>query len=264
VFTSGGEFDPKKGNELTGKLEVKYKKDTWGEAEGTLSTAGPSKAEFKFKKLLKGFTLIVTGDTTPYFAAKDAKKAPKFKDPTAKVTAEYSQDFFAGTAAIESSLFDATEFAGSGVIGFDGLSVGGEVKVDVKASPDVADYNVGAQYDSTDYTVTAKTAEQGNNLTVQYIHKVHADVSVGGQLTAALDGSAERTFGIATEYKVDKDTTVKLRGDTKKEVALAVEHRLHNPRVQLGIASSWGIVGFSAPNPKDFGFSLIFGDFDEK
>jgi len=264
VFTSGGEFDPKKNNELTGNLKVNYKKDSWGEAEGSLSTAGPSKAEFKFKKLVKGLTVIVTGDTGPFFADKDPKKPAKFTNPTGKVAAEYSQDFFSGTASYETSFFDVNVLHGSGVIGFDGLSVGGEVKLDTKSFSNVDDYNVGAQYDAGDYTVTAKTAEQGNKLTVQYIHKVHADVQVGGALSAALDGTSERSFGVATEYKVDKDTTVKLRGDTKGVAAVAVEHRLANPRVQLGVASSWGIVGFSLPKPKDFGLQLTFGDYDEK
>jgi len=152
--------------------------------------------------------------------------------------------------------------SGSGVIGFDGLSVGGEVKVDTASFSDVDDYNVGAQYDGGDYTVTAKTTDKLKNLGLQYIHKVNSDVQVGGALSAALDGSSDRSFGVASEYKVDASTVVKVRADTKKVVAVAVEHRLANPRVQLGVASSWGIVGFSAPNPKDFGISLTFGDFD--
>jgi len=229
-----------------------------------LSTAGPSKAELKLKKLTKGLTVTATGDTAPFFAApagKD-KKPNKFKDATGKLAADYSQDFFSGTASVETSFFDATVLGASVVIGFDGLSVGGEVKLDTASFSDVDDYNVGAQYDGGDYTVTAKTADKGANLAVQYLHKVHADVQVGGQLKASLDGASERSFGVASEYKVDASTTVKLRADTKKVVAVAVEHRLPNPRVQLGVASSWGIVGFSAPNPKDFGISLTFGDYD--
>jgi len=91
---------------------------------------------------------------------------------------------------------------------------------------------------------------------------VNADAQVGGELKAALDGSSDRVYAAVTEYKVDANTVVKLRGDSKKVVALAVEHRLPNPRVQIGVASSWGIVGFSAPNPKDFGLSFTFGDYD--
>ena len=43
------------------------------------------------------------------------------------------------------------------MIGFDGLSVGGEVKFDVKHVNDIDDYNVGAEYSQPDYTATIKT-----------------------------------------------------------------------------------------------------------
>jgi len=263
VFTSGGDFDSK--NNLTGNLKVNYKKESFGEFEGSVSTAGPAKAELKLKKLVKGLTVTLTGDTAPAFAtAKPGAKPPTFSSSTVKLGADYSQDFFSGSASAETQFWKPTILTGSAVIGFDGLSVGGEVKLNTDTiSKDVEDYNVGAEYSGSDFTATLKTAEQGSKLTAQYIHKVHADVQVAGEFTTKLDGSDDgRAFGLATEYKVDASTTLKLRGRTDKVVALAVEHRLPNPRVQLGLASSWGIVGFQAWNPKDFGVSLTFGDYD--
>jgi len=263
VFTSEGAFNTKKNNDLSVTLKANYKPQ-WGEAEATLQTSGPSKAEFKFKKLTKGLTFTVTADTAPVFAApsKDPKKPNKFKDLAVKLAAEYSQDFFTGSASVETAFGESTLLGGSGVIGFDGLSVGGSVQLDTKSISSVDDYNVGAQYAAADYTVTAKTANQGNDLDLSYLHKVDKDVTVCGVLGAKLDGSAERSFALATEYKVDANTTVKFRGNTNRTIAVAVEQRLANPRVQVGVASSWGIVGFSAPNPKDFGFTLTFGDYD--
>jgi hypothetical protein len=255
VFTTGGEFDSK--NNLTGNLKLNHKKESYGEVEASVSTAGPMKCELKLKKLTKGFTLILTGDTKP----KD------FPAPTIKVAAEWQQDFLAAAGSIESSLFDDNVLVGSAVIGFEGLSVGGEVKLGKKKDSDniadLKDYNVGAQYDAGDYTATLKTSEEGNNLEGSYIHKVNSDLSVAGKFNTKLDvDSPDSSLGLATEYKVDANTTLKLRGDTKKVVAAAVEHRLTNPKVQIGVASSWGIVGFSVPNPKDFGLSLTFGDYD--
>jgi len=265
VFTTGGEFDSK--NNLSGNLKLNYKKDTFGEVEGSFSTAGPAKVELKLKKLAKGLTLTITGDTAYHF-----KADKRFSSPTGKIGAEYQQDFFAGAASVESSFFDKNLLTGSAVIGFEGLSVGGEVKVDASAKKtdsdsiaDIDDYNVGAQYDGGDYTATLKTSEQGNNLEGQYIHKVNSDLQVAGKFTTKLDGSDapdSRSLGLVTEYKVDANTTLKLRGDTRKIVAVAIDHRLSNPKVQVGVASSWGIVGFSVPNPKDFGLSLTFGDYD--
>jgi len=261
VFNTEGAFNTKKGNELSATLKATYK-PTWGEAEASLQTTGPSKAEFKFKKLTKGLTVTVTADTAPVFAAANPKKPNKFKDLAVKLAAEYSQDFFSGTASVETAFAESTLLSGSGVIGFDGLSVGGSVQLDTKTISSVDDYNVGAQYDGGDYTATAKTADQGNNLEISYLQKVDKDVTVSGVLGAKLDGSAERSFAFATEYKVDANTALKFKGKTDKVVTVAVEHRLANPRVQVGVASSWGIVGFQALNPKDFGVTLTFGDFD--
>jgi len=261
VFNTEGAFNPKKDNALSATLKATYK-PSWGDAEASLQTTGPSKAEFKFKKLTKGLTVIVTADTAPVFAAVNPKKPAKFKDLAVKLAAEYSQEFFAGTASVETAFAESTLLGGSGVIGFDGLSVGASVQFDTKSISSVDDYNVGAQYDGGDFTVTAKTADRGENLDLSYLQKVDKDVTVSGVLSAKLDGSSERSFALATEYKVDANTTLKFKGKTDKTITIAAEQRLANPRVQVGVASSWGIVGFSAPNPKDFGFTLTFGDYD--
>jgi len=263
VFTSGGDFDSK--NNVTGNLKVNYKKDWFGEFEGSVSTAGPAKAEIKLKKLVKGLTVTLTGDTAPAFAVtKAGAKPPKFTHSTVKVGADYAQEFFAGSASVETQFRKPTLFSGAAVIGYDGLSVGGEVKLDAeKITKDVEDYNVAAEYQATDFTATLKTESQGSKLTAQYIHKVNADVQVAGEFKTPLDGTEDgREFGIASEYKVDASTVVKARASTNKVFAVAVEHRLPNPRVQLGVASQWDIVGFSAWNPKAFGLSLTFGDYD--
>jgi hypothetical protein len=263
VFTTGGDFDSK--NNVTGNLKLNVKRD-FGEAEGSLSTGGPAKVEIKLKKLgPKGLVVTVTGDTAASF-----KKTAKFSRPTAKVAVEYSQDFIAGSASVETSFTKTNVLTGAVVIGFDGLSVGGEVKFDTdskareEAKSEIEDYNVGAEYAATDFTGTLKTSEQGNVLTASYIHKVSGDLTVGGEFKTKLDGSDEgRGLSVASEFKVDANTSVKLRGDTSKTAVVAVEHRLANPRVLIGAASKWGIdKDFSAPKPKDFGITFTFGDFD--
>jgi hypothetical protein len=263
VFTSGGDFDSK--NTVTGNLKLNYKKDWFGEFEGSVSTAGPAKAELKLKKLVKGLTVTLTGDTAPAFAVtKPGGKPAKFTHSTVKVGADYSQEFVSASASAETQFWKPTLLTGAAVIGFDGLSVGGEVKLDTDTiTKDVDDYNVAAEYKAADFTATLKTQTQGSVLVAQYHQNVNADVQVGGEFKTPLDGSDDgREFGVASEYKVDASTVVKARASTAKVFAVAVEHRLPNPRVQLGVASQWDIVGFSAWNPKAFGLSLTFGDYD--
>jgi len=259
TFTTGGDFDNK--SNLTGNLKLNYKKASFGEVEGSLSTAGPAKVDLKLKALgPKGLVVQVVGDTAPSF------KTGKFSSPSAKVAVDYSQDFFSGSASVETASFFTknTLFGGSGVIGFDGLSVGGEVKVDLALEKKIDDYNVGAEWTTVDWTGSAKTEKEGNELALSYVHRVASDLTVGGEFKTRLDGSDEgRGLTLASEFKVDAATTVKLRGDTSKTVAVAVEHRLANPRVLIGAASKWGLdKDFSAPKPRDFGFSLTFGDYD--
>jgi len=245
-------------------VKASYKKEQY-EIVGDLSTAGPTKLDIKVKKLkqLPGVTFQVVGDTAPAFPGQSDSKY--FIASTVKFGVEYQRDFFAGNASAETPFTGDTHvFTGAGVIGFEGLSVGGEVKYNTNKSKDIEDYNVGAQYDDKDFTATLKTAKLGNDLTGSYIHKVNGDLSVGGQFNTKLDGTDDRSAGVASEYKVDANTTVKLRGNTKKVAAVALEHRLANPRLALGFASSWNLVGFSAPTPKDFGISLVFGDHDAK
>jgi hypothetical protein len=256
VFTTGGEWDSS--NNLSASLKTSYKKDTFGEVLGEVSTQGPAKAELKLKKLgVKGLGVTVVADTA---AAYNAGK--KFDSTTGKITAEYAQDFFAGSAAWETNFFKRNILTGSAVVGFEGLSVGGEVAFDTTAIKDVDDYNVGAQYQGADFTASAKTSEQGKLLTGQYIHTVNSDVSVGGKIDWKIDGTNTLGGGLATEWKVDANTTVKLRGDTSKKLGAHVEHRLANPRLQLGLAAQWAFAGFSLPKPAEYGLTATFGDFD--
>jgi len=258
VLTSGGDFDSK--NNLTGNIKAVWKKDTFGDVTGELSTAGPAKIEVKMKKLAKGLTLTVVGDTAPAFA----KAGGKFSTPTVKLTADYSQDFFTGTAQVESALNSSTNLlVGSAVIGFEGLSVGGEVKFDTAAITDVEDYNVGAEYAGADYLATLKTAKQGEDLTAQYNHKVNADLILGAQFVTKLDGSDKRSAALVEEYKVDANTTFKARADTNKVAAFAIEHRLPKVPLQVGLSASYELTAFKATAPKDFGLALVFNDYAE-
>jgi len=259
ILTTGGDIDK---SAIAGSLKAKYAKPSFGEASGEVSTSGPAKAELKLKNLAKGLTVTLTGDT----ATKEEKfkcKTSSTTAPTGKLGVQYGYDFFTGTASYETSFFKTNILGGSAVVGFEGLSVGGEIKFDTAKFSDVEDYNVGAQYATSDYTGSLKTAKQGRELTAQYWHKVLPELQVGGQFNTELGDGDERSLGLATEYAVDKDTTFKLRGDTKGVLATAVEHRLSNPKLQVGLATSWQVNGWSSVKAKDFGIGLGFGDYAE-
>jgi hypothetical protein len=248
VFTSGAEL----GNGITGSLKLNYKQSS-GEAEGEIHTNGNGKGVLKFNKLADGAVVHVSAD---------AKNKDWGNTSTGKALVDYQQDFFSGSASVETSFFDRTQLVGSGVIGFDGLSVGGEVKFDVKHVNDVDDYNVGAEYTQPDYTATIKTAKRGEDITASYFHKISADHQVGAQFLARISGGDEKVLTLGTEYKVDESTALKVKGDTKGDFAGVLQHDLKNPSVRFALSSLFDARSPSALTAKKFGLGITFGDYD--
>jgi len=248
VLTSGAEL----GNGIVGSVKLNYKQPA-GEAEGEIQTNGNGKGQLKFKKLADGVVATISSD---------AKNKEWGNATTGKAVVDYQQDFFSGSAAVETSFFDQTQLTGSGVIGFDGLSVGGEVKFDVKHVNDVEDYNVGAEYSQPDYTATVKTAKRGADLHLSYFHKISDSQQVGAAFLARLAGGDEKVLTLGTEYKIDEATLLKIKGDTKGEVATALQHDLKNPFVRFGLSTLFDAKNPSALSAKKFGLGITFGDYE--
>jgi hypothetical protein len=260
VFVSGAEVG-KGGNGVLGNMKVVYKKDTFGDVEGEISTSGKGKGFIKAKKLAPGTTVTLTGDLQP-------KEHPK--DPSVKLGVDYKQEFFSGQASVETAFFEHTKLVGAGVIGYDGISVGGEFKLDAANSlTDVEDYNVGAQFDASDFNVTLKTAAQGSVATLSYFHKISKEHKVGASITSRIDGevgSSEtkdlRGATLGTEYAVDDKTNLKLKANTEGVFSSLIEHRLKNPSLLFALASSWDVNSLKNISGKEVGVGLTFGDYD--
>jgi len=265
TFTSTGAASDKG---VAGTLNIKYKQDSFGEVETEVDTAGKAKLEVKAKKLAKGVVATFKGESNPKREGVFSNK-PGAKAAAVKSQVDYTQEFFAGSVAVDTSFFEYTVLTAAGVVGFDGLSVGGEVKLDTQTRQEFDDYNVAAEYAHQDITGTIKTENKGEKLTVSYHQKVSGDQSVGAALTAALDGSDDRVFKLGTEYKVDEATNFKAKGEanfrasgTEGLVAGVIEHRLKNPALLFALSSSYKVQNVKSYAPQDFGISLTFGDFE--
>jgi hypothetical protein len=255
TFTSSGDVSAKG---VGATVKVNYKNDSFGEGETEIKTSGQTKLQVKAKKLFPGVVVTVTGDTNP-------KEHDKIA--SVKTQVDYQQDFFSGSASVDTSFFDYTLLTGAGVIGFDGLSVGGELKLDANNRSEIEDYNVGAQYDQPEYTVTVKTSSKGEQLAASYFQKVSAAHQVGAEVSTKLDGSDERKAVLGTEYKVDDVTSFKVKGEagfkttgTTGLLAGVLEQRLKDPRVLFSLSTSYTVDNISKYTPKDFGVSVSFGD----
>jgi len=229
-----------KDGDFSGSVHGQYKCKDIGTFKTELSTSGATEATIEADKLSKGLVLRVVGT--------DAPKA------TADV--EYSQDFVAGTVNLDFSK-NTTILGASGVVGFDGVSVGGEAKFDSKAN-ELSDFNVGLEYSQTDFTGTVKTRDKADNIDVSWYNKVNPDLQVGGPTPYNFLNRTWKLTGVAS-YSLDDKTNVKAKADSAGMVAAVLEQRLSNPNVLLRFSTEFNAKK-NTTVPEKFGLSAFFGE----
>lgn len=246
-------------NSVSAKAKVTQKDPSFGETELNLCTkSGAFTTKAKAKKLVDGATFTVTGGYQP------PKQNSSNTGFFAQAAANYSQDFFAGKANLKfsdrlSPASGGLDLSASGVIGFQGLSVGGAVSVDATQGS-LTDYNLGVQYTADDFTASLQTKQRADVINASWYHKVNRNQTAGVQFTTnPFAGSKQLTF--ATEYQLDVDTTVKAKANSNGVLAVAVEHRLQNPRLKYNVAGEFNSVGAGIPQASKFGLGLSFGDY---
>jgi voltage-dependent anion channel protein 2 len=263
LTTTGKIFKDK----ISGSTKALYVDKSFGEAEGEVDTAsGKVWGKATFTKWLNNSKFIFNGGLDP------SSKDPLIKDNySLKAEGEYRKDFLATTGAVLvgdegkglAALAEAT-----GVIGFDGLSVGGQLKLKLdNAAQSIADYNVGAQYEHKEFTATLLTESQGDVIRFSWFHKVSKDYNLGVELISdEFDHLSKptdprrRVLNIASDFQLDIDTLVKAKANNFGEISAVVEHRLTNPALIVAAAAQFKAQGSSRLTPEQFGLSLAFGE----
>jgi voltage-dependent anion channel protein 2 len=264
LTTSGKVYKDK----IAGATKAVYVDKSFGEVEGEVD-AGSGKVWGKvtLTRLLKNAKFILNGGFDP------TSKDPLVKDShSIKAEAEYRKDFVSGSGGVlvgdEGKGGAAAGVEAAGVIGFDGLSVGGQIKLKLDNSQqNVSDYNVGAQYEHKDFVATLLTEFQGDVLRFSWFHRVGKDYNLGAELISdEFDHLAKptdprrRVLTLASEYQVDIDTLVKAKVNNFGEISAVVEHRLSNPNVIVGAAAQFKAEGSSRLTASQFGLSVSFGE----
>jgi LysM repeat protein len=239
MLESGGVYQ----NDLSGYVKVTQKSKDLGTAEVTIETSGKADGRVKFDQYLKGLVLTISGN----------------EKPSAKVNVDYSQEYFAGSASVDTAIKNMqTKVEGTAVVGYEGLAVGGQAKFDVSGDNELEDYNAGVEYTQEDFTATVQSGDKTERITASYYQKVSNDLQVG----AAVEfGKGGRVLTIGDEYQLDADTTLKGKLNTKGIVSAVVEHRLANPKLQFGVAASFNAFNGNPVVANDFGLTVTFGDF---
>lgn len=243
---------------ITGTAKVVHNAPNLGECTVELDTSnGNFKSQFKATKLADGATVTAAGG---YKAPKSGCSKTGFY---ASVSADYAQDFFAGEAGVTISdkapNSPGVDITASGVIGFQGLSVGGAVAVDAAGSK-LNDYNLGVQYQTKEFTGSLRTADSADTINASWYHVVNNNQNLGVEFsTNPFRGT--KLLTLATEYQVDVDTTVKGKLNSAGVLAAAVEHRLQNPRLKYNVAAEFNVAGAGIPKASRFGLGMEFGQY---
>uniref|UniRef100_A0A7S0L5C9 Porin domain-containing protein n=1 Tax=Coccolithus braarudii TaxID=221442 RepID=A0A7S0L5C9_9EUKA len=228
-----------KGNTFQGKLKVTNDLELPGKVEVELDTKGAVKASVTLDKVADGAKLKIEGT----------------QKPDVELTADYAKDSFNTTATVSvSQKTTAVDLAG--VVGFDGLSVGGHVKYDT-ASQQVDDYNAVTEYAGPDFVATVQTQDSADSILASYLHDLNHDTSVGARFNYNLtDGSRTLTFGAA--FRVDRDTSTKVKADSTGKIDFVVEQSIANPNLTYVFGASWD-ANKKTTSPETFGVGFTFG-----
>jgi len=125
-------------------------------------------------------------------------------------------------------------------VGFDGVSVGGNIVADVSNNATITDYNVGMEYSRPTYTASLWTEKQCDIANLGYYQRVAPDCALAAQFKLQLGGKYEHSLLIGEEYALDSSTNIKAKAEIPSgQVAFALEHRLANPQLLFNLAASF-------------------------
>jgi len=235
-----------------GTVNTKYVNRDFGEVEVEVSTnaSDANKANLKLKKLAQGLVATVGVASS----GKDIKSS--CGKPVTSADVEFSQEFFAAQAVIKTDC-EKSKVDVYGSVGYDGLSVGGQV---VYAGNAISETNVGVEYAQKDLTVSAYTEKNVEVVNVSFFQRLQKETAVGASIKYPLS-SGDRTLTVGVEHQLDFDTVVKAKAELPTGVvSTAVEHKLFNPKMQFTVAAEFNAKSTPFVANK-FGCGLTFGDF---
>uniref|UniRef100_A0A7N0U7X2 Uncharacterized protein n=1 Tax=Kalanchoe fedtschenkoi TaxID=63787 RepID=A0A7N0U7X2_KALFE len=123
----------------------------------------------------------------------------------------------------------------SGVIGSNGVSLGGDVAYDTKTG-DFIKCNAGFGFSNADLIAAFTLNDKGNTVNASYYHIVNpiTNTAVGAEVTHSLTTN-ENTITVGTQHTLDPLTTVKARVNNFGKASALIQHEWR-PRSLLTIS----------------------------
>lgn len=222
-FTSNGSSNHDSGK-FSGSLETKYK---WGEYGLTFSekwnTDNTLGTEITIEdQLVKGLKL-----------AFDTQFAPQTGKKSGKIKATYKQDYIHDNLDVDFD-FAGPTINGAAVVGYNGWLAGYQFAFDTSKSK-LSKSNFAVGYSADDFTLHT-SVNDGNEFGGSIFQRVNSQLETGVQLKWAA-GSNATSFGIASKYCPDKDTTVRAKVNNNSQIGLSYQQRIRDG-VSLTMSSS--------------------------
>jgi len=175
------------------------------------------------------------------------------------VEATYSKDAFAASTKLTHNIEKGdTKVNVGAVIGFDGISVGGNCDFNAANPSSPTDYNIGAECSQKDLIGTIVTTDELRDITASYFQTISSRLVLGSSLTVKPES---RIFVTGGEYNLDKFTTLKFKADSVGVVGTAITHTLTSPAAKLAASAQFDTQSSNPFSPQKFGLSVCFGDF---
>lgn len=204
------------GDKVSGTLAAKYDFNSSMSGEVTFGTGGSLEMTLEaVDAIMKGLTLTAEckkagPDSKSMLASADLIALYKGADMTCKAT------FFGMKQDLSASLSAAM---GDLTAGIDCLYSG--------AKGTIASYGAACQFVQPEFIASAKCDAKGDKMTVGcgYYHKVSSDMQLGVALSKPMSGGAVK-IDFGTQYKYDKDTTIKGKVDSDGLLSCSYKQKL--------------------------------------
>lgn len=226
-----------------------YTKANWTDAylgaiEIEAHSGGTAKGQFKLSGVTDGVNVTVAGAGSG----------------NVSVETTYEQDLISCNVKATRSAKGSTGILASAVLGLEGVSVGGQVNLDLEQLGSPKDYNLGAEYSQKDLTASLVTSNKGEDITASYFQTVSKSLKLGSSMLVKPEAGT-RLFTFGTEYALDPATTIKAKADSNGIIGTSVTHTLANPALKLQVSAQFDGLSSDVLSAQKFGVSVSLGDF---
>jgi len=245
------------GGSIQGQEKIVVVEKNRGELELELDTSNEKAyGKLTFDSLVKNTKFMIGGGFDP-----NSKEPIAKAHSSVKGEVEHREDAWntSGSVLVGED-FNAAVVTANVAFGWDGFSLGGMIKSDLKQ---LSDANFGFQYERKNFVAAAFSEQLGQVTRASWVHKVCPTKTLGFEVifddNEKLAKGRKLVLSFGSEYQLDPDTSVKGRWNNFGELATVVEHRLHNPHALVGAAASFKVKGLGQLQLDKFGLSLSVG-----